>query len=748
MIKELYVSLIGWSWVAAIIAALYFLIKAIFYAGSWWSFFGSVFVVWLLYKVSLYYQLEKEREMRERAAKFQDFATPKVARRPNYAPLSAFPTPGSAAFVKHTNEAKRLWAEFDAEQNTRVLAQSLLPQSPLTLLTDEWADDIQPTTSDNLAPDQQEPQPVAVTAPAIDEQKSLLKRVTEEMWPLCFGVATLVSITFALNKPPTTDMEIYNTKWILLISALVGISGATFSKNRSARGYQIGGAGISAVFSVLLLHAGLTIDWWNGYSSAAHLAFTVTGIWFLLFSATLAANSESVAPFAMLWLWGFTWSIYFRIAPQEMQFDENTGGFYLFAFTFLWVLIGLSCAVVMIIERADSKGTALAAERATSVAHSKFAQPHSRNAMNAIIKPAKIAPTDSLLYLGFNEYGGRWGYKGNAHAMCIGPTRSGKSTSLVVPNLVVAKRSIIVMDTKAQLAAITARHRAKMGKVIILDPFEHLKTLDVDLAEYIVKWNPAFQPNPKSPEFASDARSLAEAIIDRSEGGNNSEFFNASMENLWTVATMWERMTKGDKASMRDIRENFADREEFLKKLKGMKESQNYAIRVAGKRAHDRFTNTNSKNDSGEDVVETIMKNTSFLDDPRMDDAMNGGVAIDFADLHKTLTTIYVILPVSKLRKQAKWLRMFVNMAINQLLDAAPKVATLPPVLFMLDEFGNLGRLPEIMNVLNVAGDLRMQLWIFLQSANQIERAYEKEYEEFFSAAGALTAFAPRGHLE
>jgi fatty acid desaturase len=57
--RELYVNLISCAWIAACVA-LYFLVTAIFDHSSWWDFFGSVAISALLYRVSLYYQLEKE----------------------------------------------------------------------------------------------------------------------------------------------------------------------------------------------------------------------------------------------------------------------------------------------------------------------------------------------------------------------------------------------------------------------------------------------------------------------------------------------------------------------------------------------------------------------------------------------------------------------------------------------------------------------------------------------------------------
>jgi len=102
-----------------------------------------------------------------------------------------------------------------------------------------------------------------------------------------------------------------------------------------------------------------------------------------------------------------------------------------------------------------------------------------------------------------------------------------------------------------------------------------------------------------------------------------------------------------------------------------------------------------------------------------------------------------VILPVNRLLKQAKWLRMFVNVALSEFFKSEPPdPLVLPPVLMMLDEFGNLGRLPEITNALNIARDYRLQLWMCLQNLHQLQKKnYPEEWTSFFSGAGAVTFF-------
>ena len=61
MIKEIYVGLVGWAWIAMAIATVYYLAKAIFLGGSWWTVIGAAVGAWVLYRVALYYQLENER---------------------------------------------------------------------------------------------------------------------------------------------------------------------------------------------------------------------------------------------------------------------------------------------------------------------------------------------------------------------------------------------------------------------------------------------------------------------------------------------------------------------------------------------------------------------------------------------------------------------------------------------------------------------------------------------------------------
>ena len=67
----------------------------------------------------------------------------------------------------------------------------------------------------------------------------------------------------------------------------------------------------------------------------------------------------------------------------------------------------------------------------------------------------------------------------------IGPTRSGKTSGLVVPNVLDWQGPAIVTSTKSELVDLTAAHRRSIGPVSVYDPTGEI----VDRAD-AVSWSP------------------------------------------------------------------------------------------------------------------------------------------------------------------------------------------------------------------------------------------------------------------
>src|SRR5262249_45183005 len=109
------------------------------------------------------------------------------------------------------------------------------------------------------------------------------------------------------------------------------------------------------------------------------------------------------------------------------------------------------------------------------------------------------------------------------------------------------------------------------------------------------------------------------------------------------------------------------------------------------------------------DVIATAINETRLLDSPPIQRDLRGE-GFDWDSMKRQITTVYLILPADRLETHANYLRLVVTSALRALLRSPPS-QTLPPVLFILDEFAQLNYLPPIENAMGIARGFGVQLW-------------------------------------
>ena len=125
----------------------------------------------------------------------------------------------------------------------------------------------------------------------------------------------------------------------------------------------------------------------------------------------------------------------------------------------------------------------------------------------------------SRLLLGYRG-GKRISLKDDRHVLTVAGSRSGKGTSLIVPNLLLYAGSVLAIDPKGELAQITGRQRAKLGKLVVLDPF--LETGRGPSGSY----NPLDELDPKGKEVIDEAGAIAQALV----------FYSGKGDPHWSAA--------------------------------------------------------------------------------------------------------------------------------------------------------------------------------------------------------------------
>ena len=103
-----------------------------------------------------------------------------------------------------------------------------------------------------------------------------------------------------------------------------------------------------------------------------------------------------------------------------------------------------------------------------------------------------------------------------------------------------------------------------------------------------------------------------------------------------------------------------------------------------------RFVEINKENSS---IISTVLTQTAFLDSGELAKSLSQS-DFSFDALVDGRATIYLVLPVDKLMTYGRWLRLMLSIAIRTVARNTRPLGL--PVLFMLDEFGTIGKLSAI----------------------------------------------------
>ena len=64
------------------------------------------------------------------------------------------------------------------------------------------------------------------------------------------------------------------------------------------------------------------------------------------------------------------------------------------------------------------------------------------------------------------------GFRDDRHMVMVAGTRAGKTSTVLVPNLLRYRGPCVIIDPKGELARLTAERRVAFGPVFVLDPFK------------------------------------------------------------------------------------------------------------------------------------------------------------------------------------------------------------------------------------------------------------------------------------
>lgn len=348
---------------------------------------------------------------------------------------------------------------------------------------------------------------------------------------------------------------------------------------------------------------------------------------------------------------------------------------------------------------------------------------------------------DRGLLIGRNPHTGRvLQYDGPAHLITLAPTRAGKGVGTVIPNLLAAERSVLVIDPKGENARIAGEARRRFGTVHVLDPFEVS-------GHPSAAYNPLDRLTPDSLDLGEDAASLTEALVMDPPGQVTEAHWNEEAKAILGGLIMFCVCHEDcDRRSLATVREYLTLPPEKLRALLELMQDSDEAGGLIA-RAANRFLGKADREAAS--VLSNAQRHTHFLDSPRIAKCLARS-DFAFSDLRHRITSVFLVLPPNRMDAYSRWLRLLVSQALQDIARDAERPQSASegqserlkaPALFLLDEFAALGRLEAVERAMGLMAGYGLQLWPILQDMSQLKDLYGERAGTFIANAGVQQVF-------
>jgi type IV secretion system protein VirD4 len=352
-------------------------------------------------------------------------------------------------------------------------------------------------------------------------------------------------------------------------------------------------------------------------------------------------------------------------------------------------------------------------------------------------------PINDSLFMGRSLYNRllHVALKDDRHMLTIAGSRGGKGISVIIPNLLTFEGSILCIDPKGENAKITARRRREMGQdVFIVDPF-HICGEKSDC------FNPLAALDPNSRTIREDINVIADALVihdptNKSEGSHWEDGARTVLSGLIAQVLTDEKYRfpvdgvrpEAPLLSMiRDLLALKADDQDELWVDMRRNRGAGDAARDAGARMARGIGSEEMQS-----IISNADKHSEWLSYPTMRELL-GKSTFSFKQLKEKPTTIYLVVPPEYLDVHRRFLRLFINLALNEMPKGGRSKI---PILMILDEFLQLGRMNQVERAFRLLAGYNFILWPFVQDMGSMRDAYESGMGAFLANSRAVQVFS------
>ena len=306
---------------------------------------------------------------------------------------------------------------------------------------------------------------------------------------------------------------------------------------------------------------------------------------------------------------------------------------------------------------------------------------------------------------------------GNVNVLVVGGSGPGKSASYSIPNAYQLLGSYVFTDPKGELYDKTAGYLRANGYEI--------KVLNLVRPQFSDGYNPLMHI---SSEIDVDV--IANTIVkgQTEDGGSSEPFWDDSAEMLLKALIYYLMATRPEEE------QNLASCAELVRAANSNGGS-NLLTELISKLPYDHPARMNYKSieiapeKTYSSILSTLQSKLGKFDSKDIAE-LTSTDTINFEDIGNKKTAVYVISSDTHTAYDFL-LTIFFSQMIQQLYNYADENGgkLKVPTYFILDEFANIGKIPDFDKKISTSRSRKISFSVILQNLDQLEAVYEKSYE-------------------
>lgn len=307
--------------------------------------------------------------------------------------------------------------------------------------------------------------------------------------------------------------------------------------------------------------------------------------------------------------------------------------------------------------------------------------------------------------------------KGNKNVLVVGNSGSGKSAGFVKPNVTEDLGSFVFTDPKGELFDYSAKYFESQGYDIKVLNLKNPKNSD--------GYNPLI--NVKTDiDLDIVARTI---VLGQTEGSTDDPYFTDNAQVLLKALIRFLKETRPE------TEQNLTSCASLVRSTNASSSSQNMLLNLMQILPEDHLARKDYESVSlatdkaFSSIASTLQSLLSKFETPDIA-ALTSTNTIDFASIGRKKTALYVISSDTNSTFDFL-LTIFFSQMLDKLYEEADNNggSLNIPVVFFLDEFANIGKIPDFDRKIATSRSRKISFNVILQNLEQLENIYGNSYE-------------------